>query len=261
MEVSQTMARGNAMPIAVARMIEETGGDKFPQVLLHSLTAIGVKPDHCSIFVFDDNLKPSHVGTATEGFGTGAYDASRAYAGQMYHADPLRDLFRNSPSQEITLLRLDVDSIDDTGYRDACFRSIATVDKISIVSRKANRFLTLNLYRCDISGCFQPQEIRHVEHYAPILVALAEKHVQLYSVGNSTVQSIKARIMERVVALGAKLSQREAEVCTLILLGHTSESISLNIGVGHSTVLTYRKRAYVKLQISSANELFRRCMN
>lgn len=261
MEPSRGRVRGNTMPLAAARIIDTIGGAEFPQAVLHFLQAFGVKADHCSIFIYDGNLKPSHIGTASDGFVIGAYDASRAYVAQMYQVDPLRALFGISPSQEMTFLRLDVDSIIDAGYRDTCFRSIGTVEKMSIVSQKGNRCSTLNLYRHEISGRFQPKEVRRIERYAPVLNILVEKHVQSYSTGNSAEQAPKALIMQRVVALGAKLSQREAEVCTLILLGHTSESIGLNIGVGHSTVLTYRKRAYAKLQISSANELFRSCMN
>lgn len=57
------------------------------------------------------------------------------------------------------------------------------------------------------------------------------------------------------------LSAREVEVCTLIMLGHSSESISLKLDLSLNTIFTYRKRAYAKLNINSQNELFRICLD
>jgi DNA-binding CsgD family transcriptional regulator len=39
--------------------------------------------------------------------------------------------------------------------------------------------------------------------------------------------------------------------------GLTSERIALKLGVSLNTVLTYRKRAYFRLRISSQNDLLR----
>ena len=55
----------------------------------------------------------------------------------------------------------------------------------------------------------------------------------------------------------AILSEREASVCTGIILGMTSEGIALDLGISVNTVRTYRKRAYARLMISSQNELMK----
>jgi DNA-binding CsgD family transcriptional regulator len=41
------------------------------------------------------------------------------------------------------------------------------------------------------------------------------------------------------------------------MLGMTSEAIGLKLGISVNTVLTYRKRAYGRLNISCQNELMR----
>ena len=61
----------------------------------------------------------------------------------------------------------------------------------------------------------------------------------------------------RLAAVAPSLSARERDVCALIASGLTSEGIALELGVGINTVLTYRKRAYARLGISSQNELMR----
>ena len=66
--------------------------------------------------------------------------------------------------------------------------------------------------------------------------------------------------LQRLACLAPALTQRERQVCALSALGLTSEGISLKLDIGINTVLTYRKRAYRRLAISSLNELTLRLM-
>jgi DNA-binding CsgD family transcriptional regulator len=52
------------------------------------------------------------------------------------------------------------------------------------------------------------------------------------------------------------LTERELQVTQLILVGHSSTSIALQLGVSVSTVKSHRRNIYGKLQISSQAELF-----
>jgi DNA-binding CsgD family transcriptional regulator len=52
------------------------------------------------------------------------------------------------------------------------------------------------------------------------------------------------------------LTAREREIVQLILIGHSSNSICLKLGVSLPTVKTHRRNIYSKLQISSQAELF-----
>jgi DNA-binding CsgD family transcriptional regulator len=65
---------------------------------------------------------------------------------------------------------------------------------------------------------------------------------------------------ERLRSVAPLLSPREVEVCIRIMLGVTSEGIGIDLGISRNTVLTYRKRAYARLNISSQNQLFRLVM-
>lgn len=62
---------------------------------------------------------------------------------------------------------------------------------------------------------------------------------------------------QRLVALDRGLTVRELDVCARSLLGMTAEGTALELGVKQSSVVTYRKRAYARLGISSQSELFR----
>ncbi|MFD1158888.1 response regulator transcription factor [Roseovarius aestuarii] len=55
---------------------------------------------------------------------------------------------------------------------------------------------------------------------------------------------------------GNVLTVREREIAQLILIGHSSNSISLNLRISLATVKSHRRNIYSKLQISSQAELF-----
>ncbi|MGG7568483.1 helix-turn-helix transcriptional regulator [Rhodovulum sp. DZ06] len=57
----------------------------------------------------------------------------------------------------------------------------------------------------------------------------------------------------------AVLSARERDVCLGILAGRKAEAIAGDLGVAASTVVTYRKRAYEKLGVTSRAGLFAIC--
>lgn len=57
----------------------------------------------------------------------------------------------------------------------------------------------------------------------------------------------------------AVLSERERQVCLGMLAGKKAEIIAEEIGIGPSSVVTYRQRAYQKLGISSRGQLFAIC--
>ncbi|MFC6668732.1 response regulator transcription factor [Marinobacterium aestuariivivens] len=55
--------------------------------------------------------------------------------------------------------------------------------------------------------------------------------------------------------LSASLSEREAQICEMILQGHTAKTIGRRLSLSENSVVTYRKRAYRKLGISRKSEL------
>jgi DNA-binding CsgD family transcriptional regulator len=59
---------------------------------------------------------------------------------------------------------------------------------------------------------------------------------------------------------GARLTEREADVCARIVLGMSTTGIALDLRISKNTVATLRKRAYDRLGISSQNELFAICL-
>jgi DNA-binding CsgD family transcriptional regulator len=60
----------------------------------------------------------------------------------------------------------------------------------------------------------------------------------------------------RLYLLDVGLTVRERKVCALALAGVSIEGSAYELGIKKSSIITYRKRAYARLGISSLNELF-----
>jgi len=127
-----------------------------------------------------------------------------------------------------------------------------------VASVDAGQLLALNLYRLDSTGAFSRQELAQMDALAPLLAALAARHVatlgmQLRSRDRGDrIDAFSARLH----AISGSLTPREREVLARVMLGMTSQGIALDLGVGLNTVLTYRKRAYARLGVTGQAELF-----
>ncbi|MEC3947813.1 helix-turn-helix domain-containing protein [Sphingobium sp. HWE2-09] len=67
--------------------------------------------------------------------------------------------------------------------------------------------------------------------------------------------ALAERIAQRLGRQYPRLTDRERIVCGYTLAGYTAEGISLILGIGISTIVTYRRRAYSRLGVSNANQL------
>ena len=63
-------------------------------------------------------------------------------------------------------------------------------------------------------------------------------------------------------AFGSKLlSPRERQLAQLLLRGHSTVSVALQLGISPTTVKTHRKNLYAKLGIATQFELFSRFLD
>ncbi len=60
--------------------------------------------------------------------------------------------------------------------------------------------------------------------------------------------------------LGDDLTPREQAVLARVLLGMRTEGIALDLHLKPASIVTFRKRAYAKLGITTQAELFARCL-
>src|SRR5262249_54272489 len=135
-------------------------------------------------------------------------------------------------------------------------------ERLSIVDRVRNRWVMLNLYRGRASEPFRESDITELRDISGLLVGLAGKHADLAipaTAPRGRIESI--RYFDNLLAeIEGRLTPRERAVCARALAGQTVHGIASELEVRPPTVATLRRRAYAKLNISSLNELFARCM-
>ncbi|MDK3019148.1 helix-turn-helix transcriptional regulator [Pseudodonghicola flavimaris] len=122
-------------------------------------------------------------------------------------------------------------------YRLRFFERPGLAGKTAVLAAGARLRLVLNLYWEVLP--------RDEDALLPLLGRLALLHFE-------------ARLSEAPPAL-AVLSERERAVCLGMLAGKKAEEIADDLGVAASSVVTYRRRAYDKLGISSRGALFAIC--
>jgi DNA-binding CsgD family transcriptional regulator len=75
--------------------------------------------------------------------------------------------------------------------------------------------------------------------------------------GKADVPQKDSRVDTAVAHLGFRvLSAREREIVTMILQGHSTQSVALQLDISPGTVKIHRKNIYRKLKISTQGELF-----
>jgi DNA-binding CsgD family transcriptional regulator len=137
-------------------------------------------------------------------------------------------------------------------YRSDCYTGIGILERVSIATHQMGLTYRMNFYRgCD-AGSFNTLDKDAIFAGADIWLALVKRH----AIGRDRHCNDTA-FLKRLQALVPDMPKRELEVCAGIAKGVTSVGIALSIGLSVNTVLTYRKRAYSRLNISSQNELLK----
>jgi DNA-binding CsgD family transcriptional regulator len=102
---------------------------------------------------------------------------------------------------------------------------------------------------------FQPGELERVESLAHLFAHAAKSH---YALNGQHQQGSAAAMLARVRRVCPALTPRELDVLRGTLEG--AAEIAVQMGVKPASVVTYQKRAYARLGISSQRQLFALCM-
>ncbi len=176
------------------------------------------------------------------------------YLRDYWDLDPINAVIRREPRVgRGATIRMRCDEIDHAGYQRECYSNVRLVERLSFILGRHNGTVRLNLYRDRSAGHFSDEDVRPLHAIGDLLMQVVLKHDQIRPVMDEETQLDAFK--RRLNALPACLSPREVEVCAEIVLGRSSDAISVKLGISHNTVLTHRKRAYAKLRITSQNEL------
>lgn len=214
------------------------GTDDFAPAFADFVEALGV--DQVMIFAVEADSARCLM---SRNFGERALGGKLAetYLDGWYRRDPLLPGLLAAPVGSVRLHRLDeIEARMDAAYRRIFFAAPGLGAKTTVAAVGATLRLFVSLYRSGAPGEGEDPDL------ARLAGRLALLHFERGSDGG-------------VPAPLAVLSARERDVCLGILSGRTADAIAREVGIAPSTVVTYRKRAYDKLGVTSRAGLFAIC--
>lgn len=247
---------------SLVALIEAVGTSPFESDLFR-LVRRSLRCAHFSVFSWSEASPPSVVIAASGDNKKIARRVGESYVARSWKDDPINQICL-PPSQMKggIAIRVCESELAAAPHRRECYsdpdwhRSGAKlIDRYSIVRKQGRVTIRMNFYRDCQQGLFENGDLNAIGASANLFFALMAKHTLL--IGASKTDQQFQTLSDQIRELAPSLSWREIEVCAGIAAGMTSEAIGLNLGISINTVLTYRKRAYGRLGISSQNELFR----
>ena len=238
----------------VGRLIDAVATPKFESELF-SISRAAINCEHITAFAVGEDQTPRVLLAANAGTKNVARPLADKYMAQYWNLDPIARAGDPQPGARVALRIVPEQDIADEPYRNDCYTNLRIADRFTILQRHGSDVYRLSFYSGAGFGRFSECDINRMASSGDLLMSLLIKNDAANAVKSEawTTEALMSRL--RMVAPG--IPTREAEVCTSIMLGMTSEAIGLKLGISVNTVLTYRKRAYGRLHISCQNELMR----
>lgn len=181
--------------------------------------------------------------------------------------NPLRRCIESADQGDNTLHRIMVADGPQLIYSEKG----APRECIVVSGRGSNRFV-ICLQRGMESAVYSAQELTLIEALSKVLLPLLERYALRSAINDSPdggmwsavprelpgdLLVMEQEFQRRIDELGLTLSQREREVCVLMLSGYVLPEICERLNIKASTVETYIKRAGLKLGFSGRHGLSR----
>ena len=235
----------------MGQLIECVGTDVFPQTLF----AISRNVTGCDlVMAFRKPINGGPKLLVSDGINTSDWREGQ-YLGGHWRSDPIRRIEESARTATVAISRVVAEELSCIDYRNDCFMRGNIASRVSLSLRDRDATTHLNLYFREGRG-MQSKAHRFLSASARLLIPLLNRHAATF--GQTPVSlSGQAAVMARLKAIEPSMSERELQVCSHIVRGLTSEGIALELQLSVNTVLTYRKRAYARLRISTQNELMK----
>lgn len=236
---------------------------------LYLLLNNNLQIDHFVVFTYSEEEGPGHLFTRSKMPEEEAQALAKDYVDQFYERDPqLSAVKQTQTDSETHALHPELNSDYDDEYQDHFFTQHSLIDKVSTVGKVETENVYCNFYRMGGSEPYSDDDRKLFDSVLPVITSLISNHYKLLRLTETEVdehegnvaRSMVHSVISRQVEPFNRLTARESEICERILIGMTSTGISLDLGIATSSVNTYRRRAYEKLEIATQNELFSLCL-
>ncbi len=242
----------------LARVIAALGSDDFADALFEWLRE-AFRADNVSVLAYRGDRPPEVLFSSVRDHRMNRH-LNEVYASGIYRLDPFYDLhLKGAPSGVYHLRAIAPDRFEGNAYYLQFYRQSGMVDELAFVARPAPD-ISVHMCLSRAERPFSLRDLRRAEPVAPVVVALMEQNWRSITSGFGTrleqaslSDQLRKTLAERD---GISLTPRQAEVAILILRGHSTMSVSLQLEISPQTVKVFRKQIYNRCNISSQSELF-----
>ena len=246
----------------LAHVVDTLRTPEFPQTLVTALSHL-VEFDFSVMFAYRGDERPLDL---FDNFGEKRREIFvTIYQEGPYLLDPFFQASRNQIEPGLYRIRdLAPDRFYQSEYFRSYYRRTGLSEEIGFIAAVPDDVrVVISLMRGGKRPRFSEKEMNMLRTVEPFVRSAAIFNWQdLASRFSGVDDGSEQEILERHIdatfsSLGrTQLSPREREIVSLILRGHSSDSISKVLGISAGTVKVHRKNIHAKLGISSQSELF-----
>lgn len=191
----------------------------------------------------------------SEGLDEATANRARSYCRDFYRLDPIYSVLDDANPDGIYAIRVRADEIRNASFRNTCYSQPGISEKLTLAAKTDSDIIAISVFARQEDGGFDAAQVSELSHFGNLLLPILRLHFRL--MGSAERQKrVSAQDMEDCVSWTfPELTKREVAVCARTILGVTAEGIALDLGIKQTSVLTYRRRAYVRLNINSINQL------
>lgn len=246
----------------LAQTIESVGKvDFFEKIELYLRACMAF--DNIVVIIFNGTQTPSVRLKRIYGPNVFKYIESDYLTG-AYVLDPIYHFhLERGKSGIYRLLDVAPDQFKRSRYYEWYYGRIGISDEISVVLTIGTKMTaTISMGKDSSSGeMFSNKADANLRKHQSVIMALLRAHLATSSDEPPVRKRVELSLTENLIGamrtqFGVNLSKRQAEVALLILRGHSSPSIALNLDISPQTVKVFRKQLYRKCNLSSQAELF-----
>lgn len=234
----------------VIPLSQAVGSESFSQAVMGVASEV-CGADFVSLFCQGDRDAPLLIGTACR---LGQRRATQAAKGYRRHVqeDGNTQLLCGSHGHGDFLTVQTAKDIFSFTYRRDCYDLPGISARVSIVRRTADYGLSVSMYSSEESGPFDNPDSGKIQALLRLLLALTERHVA-FSLRDGV--WMENDIQARLALTYPDLTPREREVAAMAIKGRTAKESAELLGVAETTIITHRKKAYKRMNVTSLRQL------
>ena len=174
------------------------------------------------------------------------------YSRHYHNIDPVCDAYSAAPSlSDVAIQRIQPSDIASSDFRRRFFEQGGIIERVSIIQRGADAWRVINVARHRSGGLFSDGELDALVGLARLALPMLPLNRRRARGSALDMELVEARLRE----MFPMLTHREGEVCARAIAGMSVEATALDLHIAKTSVMTYRKRAYQRMRISSVYEL------